>query len=107
MALSEKGVDPSPPYEKSEGSSSKPLETAPLLEKTTSIANFQTTFASLSMHMTDRLRLLQFPVGTIEIIRATITANWPRGVQATRDYYGSHEFKVTHECINLHHFLWH
>ncbi|KAJ7635048.1 hypothetical protein FB45DRAFT_1142854 [Roridomyces roridus] len=55
---------------------------------------FRTTFASLSMHMGDRLRLLNFPPEIIAIIRQTISTSWPRGLQSEMLYHGSHEFKL-------------
>ncbi len=53
-----------------------------------------TTFASLSMHENDRLRLLQFSSDETQTIRDTISISWPNGIQSERDYYGSHEFKL-------------
>lgn len=55
---------------------------------------FQTRFASLSMHMEDRLRFLCFPQEIVNICRQTIGAVWRRGIQSEREYGGSHEFKV-------------
>lgn len=63
---------------------------------------FSTPFASLSMHMSDRLRTLQFPASAIQIIQRTITRNWSSGIQAERDYYGSHEFKLRGNPWNGH-----
>jgi hypothetical protein len=55
---------------------------------------FQTRFASVSLHMTDRLRFLNFPVPIIDKCRTSIRTTWRRGIQAERLYGGSHEFKV-------------
>ncbi|KAF2121298.1 hypothetical protein BDV96DRAFT_563993 [Lophiotrema nucula] len=55
---------------------------------------FQTRFASLSMHMEDRIRLLKFPTPIIDLCRRAIKATWARGIQDEREYGGSHEFKL-------------
>ncbi|KAF2262908.1 hypothetical protein CC78DRAFT_294841 [Lojkania enalia] len=55
---------------------------------------FQTHFASLSMHMEDRLRFLQFPPNIVEICRQTIKTIWMRGIQTERLYAGSQEIKL-------------
>ena len=52
------------------------------------------TFASLSMHMDDRLRLMQFSDADFQAIRRTINTCWPKGVQDEKEYHGSHEFKL-------------
>jgi hypothetical protein len=57
-------------------------------------AAFRTTFASVSLHMTDRIRFTQFPPDDIAKIRATIQYFWPRGIQAERRYSVSYEFKL-------------
>jgi len=57
-------------------------------------SSFRTAFASLSLHMTDRIRLLQFPIPIIQTVQTAIVKSWPRGIQGTRDYYGSREFKL-------------
>lgn len=59
-----------------------------------SSSSSSSTLASLSLHMTDRIRMLRFPASTIEAVRKVIVANWPRGIQAVRLYAGSHEFKL-------------
>ncbi|CAJ2502280.1 Uu.00g096740.m01.CDS01 [Anthostomella pinea] len=51
-------------------------------------------FASLSMHSFDRLRLLGFPSEIQQLVRQTLQAHWPRGVQEERPYGGSYEFKL-------------
>lgn len=55
---------------------------------------FRTPFASLSLHRSDRLRLLQFPPPAIDTIRDTIRTSWPRGLQDERPNSGSLEFKL-------------
>ncbi|KAJ7635052.1 hypothetical protein FB45DRAFT_1002481 [Roridomyces roridus] len=53
------------------------------------------TFASLSLHEYDRIRLLDFPPEIIATLRTTITSHWPYGLQSeTPDYHGGHEFKL-------------
>jgi hypothetical protein len=55
---------------------------------------FRTHFASLSLHMTDRIRFLQFPKDITNAVQSTVTSVWPMGLQDTRDYYGSWELKL-------------
>lgn len=57
-------------------------------------SSFNSTIASLSLHMTDRIRLLQFPPQIQTLIHDTIRQNWERGIQDIRDYHGSHEIKI-------------
>ncbi len=57
-------------------------------------APFRTTFASVSLHTTDRIRFLQFSPEEIAKIRATIQYFWPRGIQTERPYSVSYEFKL-------------
>ncbi|KAF1814800.1 hypothetical protein P152DRAFT_384025, partial [Eremomyces bilateralis CBS 781.70] len=57
-------------------------------------APFRTVFASLSLHMTDRLRFLQFPQEIITAVQNIITNVWSRGIQDTRLYHGSYEIKL-------------
>ncbi|KAI1344815.1 hypothetical protein F5Y15DRAFT_363703 [Xylariaceae sp. FL0016] len=52
-------------------------------------------FASLSTHMYDRLRLLNFPLEIQQLVRAQIQTYNPRGgIQDERPYGPSHEFKL-------------
>ncbi|TKA70579.1 hypothetical protein B0A49_04389 [Cryomyces minteri] len=53
-----------------------------------------TTFASVSLHMSDRLRLLRFPPTHIQAITRTIQSSWGQGIQIESNYYGAHEFKL-------------
>lgn len=55
---------------------------------------FSTTFASLSLHQSDRIRLLKFPDHDIAAIRQVIKTSWPFGLQNERVYGPSHEFKL-------------
>ncbi|KAK5115551.1 hypothetical protein LTR62_001210 [Meristemomyces frigidus] len=54
------------------------------------------TFASVSLHMSDRLRFLQLPRPVIAQIRSRISHPeiWPRGIQEERQYHGSWEIKL-------------
>lgn len=65
-----------------------------VLEQINSRGQFRSTFASLSLHMTDRIRMLQFPPSTIEAVHKAINANWPRGLQANGKYANSHQFQL-------------
>lgn len=56
-------------------------------------SSFKTSFASISLHRTDRIRLLQFSPGDIAGIRDVIKQNWISGIQEERTYARSHEFK--------------
>jgi hypothetical protein len=55
---------------------------------------FYTNFASVSLHMSDRIRLMQFPPDVCAAVRQNINVSWPNGIQAEREYYGSLEFKM-------------
>ncbi|CAO2648393.1 Nn.00g076600.m01.CDS01 [Neocucurbitaria sp. VM-36] len=55
---------------------------------------FQTRFASLSLHMDDRVRFLRFPPDIIDQCRTTILSTWPKGIKEERPYGGSHELKL-------------
>jgi len=57
--------------------------------------SLRSTFASVSLHRTDRLRFLGFPPTIIDSMRRVIITNWPRGIQAERPYEGSTEFKLS------------
>ena len=71
---------------------------APAYEESSSLVPaptpFQTRFASLSLHMDDRLRFLRFPPEIISQCRTTILRTWPKGIQEERPYGGSHEIKL-------------
>lgn len=54
----------------------------------------RSSFASISLHRSDRIRLLQFPQGDITGLRNVIRNNWHRGIQAEQKYAMSHEFKL-------------
>ncbi|RFU27359.1 hypothetical protein B7463_g8987, partial [Scytalidium lignicola] len=56
---------------------------------------FRTSFASISLHRSDCLRLLQFPQEDIAGLRNVIKTSWYRGIQAEQMYAMSHEFKLS------------
>lgn len=72
---------PPPPYSQGQSSSSS-----------TPASNI--ILASLSLHMNDRIRLLNFPLTTQQLVRDAILQTWPRGIQDERLYSGSQEFKL-------------
>jgi hypothetical protein len=79
-------------------SSEKNTEKDPLPSYTKATAEsssaFRTRFASVSLHMEDRIRFMQFPIEVINICRQTIQSTWRRGIQAQREYGGSKEIKL-------------
>ncbi len=83
------GLDPNYPLEKSERVEQ---ETSPLLSP--AYTPFRTAFASLSLHRSDRIRLLAFQQAEIDGIRAVIKTSYNHGLQAEKTYGGSHEFKL-------------
>jgi len=52
------------------------------------------TYACITLNMTDRLRLLQFPPDVINVVRDGLKGSWQRGIQDERIYAGAHEFKL-------------
>ncbi|KAK9433308.1 hypothetical protein V1505DRAFT_156070 [Lipomyces doorenjongii] len=60
----------------------------------TSATAFRTTFACLSMHMRDRIRLLRFPDKDVTQIQEIIRLSWTRGIQDTRVYDAAKEIKL-------------
>lgn len=59
-----------------------------------SYAPFRTTFSSISLHRSDRLRLLGFSQATIAAIRNVIQHTYPKGISKEQPYGMSHEFKL-------------
>ncbi|KAF2150698.1 hypothetical protein K461DRAFT_280709 [Myriangium duriaei CBS 260.36] len=55
---------------------------------------FRTTFASLSLHEGDKIRMLGFPKQICETVKQVIANTWSGGVQRVQDYYGSYEIKM-------------
>lgn len=64
------------------------------LERPTSSTSFRTTFASVSLHMRDRIRLLRFSARDVDQIQELIKRSWPKGIQETRLYDQAHEIKL-------------
>ena len=61
----------------------------------------KTTFASISLHEGDYLRLLQFPQKDIDALRGVIKQSWPKGIQKEQLRYNScFEFKLRGEPWN-------
>jgi hypothetical protein len=82
-----------PPPPKDNGKGPLPSYTAATASASSSQA-FQTRFASVSMHMEDRLRFLHFPDETFNICRQVVHTAWKRGIQDEREYGGSMEIKL-------------
>lgn len=59
-----------------------------------SYAPFCTTFASISLHRSDRLRTIGFSDPDLSSIRSVISSSWRKGIQEERKYSMSHEFKL-------------
>jgi hypothetical protein len=55
---------------------------------------FRTKFACVSLHMTDRIRLLRFPPQDTARIRDIIQRSWAKGIQDQRPYDASQEYKL-------------
>jgi hypothetical protein len=55
---------------------------------------FQTRFASLSLHMNDRIRFLRFPVPVIDECRNAVLGSWKKGIHEERPYGNSREFRL-------------
>lgn len=55
---------------------------------------FRTAFGSLSLHMSDRLRLMHFDNDDLAAVRAVLLRAWSWGIQAERPYSCSYEFKL-------------
>lgn len=60
----------------------------------TPVSTFRTTFASVSLHMTDRIRLLRFPQSDVSDIQNLVRSSWQRGIQDLRVYDQSNEIKL-------------
>lgn len=55
---------------------------------------FRTAFGLVSLHMSDRIRFVQFSEEDINVIRTTIQRFWAKGIQEERPYSVSYEFKL-------------
>ncbi|TVY34725.1 hypothetical protein LSUB1_G005023 [Lachnellula subtilissima] len=56
---------------------------------------FRTTFACLSLHQSDRIRMMQFRPEDVSAIRSVIQRHWTKGLQSERVYSASYEFKLS------------
>ncbi|EEQ87355.1 uncharacterized protein BDCG_02475 [Blastomyces dermatitidis ER-3] len=61
---------------------------------TTAATSFRTNFASVSLHMTDRIRFLGFSSADVTRIYEIIQGCWPKGIQSTREYGPSDEIRL-------------
>jgi hypothetical protein len=82
------------------GKSTIPEKTTLLPESSPSYSAFRTSFASLSLHQGDRIRMLQFPDSDVLALKEIIKKHWAKGLQNERKYGQSHEYK-------LHGYPWH
>lgn len=57
-------------------------------------SSFDVSFASVSLHMTDRIRFLQFPDSDLPRLTDIVAGAWSNGIQSTREYAGSFEIKL-------------
>jgi hypothetical protein len=73
--------DSLPSYHQIEGNNNN---TTPLTS--TSTGNFQASFASLSLHKSDTIRLINFPAESNSQITELIRRHWPRGIQDIGTY---------------------
>lgn len=58
------------------------------------VSTFRTRFACVSLHMTDRIRLLRFPEADVIHIQDIVRSSWQRGIQELRLYDESNEIKL-------------
>lgn len=58
------------------------------------MAPFQTKFACLSLNMTDRIRLIDFPEPEVAAVLEIAKANWEKGIQRFEPYGGADEIKL-------------
>ncbi|KAF1992471.1 hypothetical protein K402DRAFT_320603 [Aulographum hederae CBS 113979] len=68
-----------------------PSQPAPQLTRRPSI---HPTFASISLHDTDKIRLLKFPAGDVAVLQDLIARAWRLGIQKVRNFDAAHEIKV-------------
>ncbi|KAF2104546.1 hypothetical protein NA57DRAFT_63009 [Rhizodiscina lignyota] len=55
---------------------------------------FQSRLAVVTLHMSDKLRLMDFPPEMIDLTRSIIRNFWPLGIQEERPYEEFYEFKM-------------
>lgn len=59
-----------------------------------STSQSSSSFATISLHMADKIRFLQFPDSDLPKLVDIITSGWSNGVQSTRQYAGSYEVQL-------------
>lgn len=89
-----KSADAGQPGEKASTAPPSYSDHRPPAQEKVALSPFSTHFASVSLHMSDRIRLLGLPIAQRDALRASIQRTWPRGIQDEREYHGSHEFKL-------------
>lgn len=77
-----------------QGSEKGPAPNSYTLARTAPPSTFRTTFACISLHMSDRIRLLRFTSADTRQIKEIIHHAWPQGIQDTRAYDASDEIKL-------------
>ncbi|RDW70002.1 hypothetical protein BP5796_08399 [Coleophoma crateriformis] len=88
-------LNPNPTYsEKAPMPAPPPYSSSATTSSSDSPAASPTTFVALSLHATDKLRLLQFPKAEVPAFRTVIQTYWHRGIQREQPYGGSLEFKL-------------
>ena len=63
-------------------------------EKHDPTPQFRTAYACMSLHMSDKIRFLNFPAADTTHIRAIVQRHWPRGIQRDQRYGGAVEIKL-------------
>ncbi|OJD16580.1 hypothetical protein AJ78_03271 [Emergomyces pasteurianus Ep9510] len=80
--------------EKRPGESSQRDSSQPETLLSATATSFRTNFASVSLHMSDRIRFLGFSSENVTQIRKIIRKCWPKGIQSFRDYGPSDEIRL-------------
>ena len=55
---------------------------------------YQTPFAAISLNLTDRIRLVNFPAPDIAAVRDIVLAAWEKGIQAVKESEHGTELKL-------------
>ncbi|KAK9368721.1 hypothetical protein V1509DRAFT_639466 [Lipomyces kononenkoae] len=69
-------------------------QTRPVERQSLGLPAFRTSFACMSMHMSDRLRFVGFPMADVSQVIPGIQQAWPRGIKDTRTYDEAYEVKL-------------
>ncbi|KAL2140809.1 hypothetical protein VTI28DRAFT_3243 [Corynascus sepedonium] len=77
----------------------------PLVPISTSISSVASTYATVSFHKSDTIRLLNFPLSIVTAVEPAILASWPPGVQSqSQDTVElSAEFKLKDKPFGYYH----